>query len=261
LQLAASDLLFLLIISFNVIKHKLAEGSLFSNPMIDCLLCDLCFIFEVVGIGMMLMISVLRYRATVHPLKPAISRRKLKLVCGLVYVAGFVLGYGPAMPECLMNSSDALTAFYLFRAGYMISCYYTFPTIFMAVVYYKISRELTKQNDHMRSVCANPVRPSPPSSSISILKHIRNRRTFFVCIVTVLCYAIGNIPFAVRLIFKYRFEYDLVLGDAWIGEYALVVRVAGTCSVNPLIYGILDKRLLAFWKICSCRSKETPQVN
>jgi hypothetical protein len=32
---------------------------------------------------MMLIISVLRYRATVHPLKADVSRRKLKVVCGL----------------------------------------------------------------------------------------------------------------------------------------------------------------------------------
>jgi hypothetical protein len=35
---------------------------------------------------MMLIISLLRYRATVHPLKPDVSRRKLKAICGLVYV-------------------------------------------------------------------------------------------------------------------------------------------------------------------------------
>jgi hypothetical protein len=49
---------------------------------------------------MMLIISVLRYRATVHPLKPAISRRKLKVVCGLVYIVGFIAGYGTRLPSC-----------------------------------------------------------------------------------------------------------------------------------------------------------------
>ena len=34
---------------------------------------------------MMLIISVLRYRATVHPLEPAISRRKSKVVSGLPF--------------------------------------------------------------------------------------------------------------------------------------------------------------------------------
>jgi hypothetical protein len=41
-------------------------------------------VFQVAGVGMMLVISVLRYCATVHPLRPTISRRKLKVFCGLL---------------------------------------------------------------------------------------------------------------------------------------------------------------------------------
>ena len=156
-----------------------------------------------------------------------------------------------------MHSNDALPVFYQFRSAYMISCYYTFPTIFMAVVYYKISRELIKQNNYMKNVCASSAGPSASSSSFSILNHIRNRRTFLVSIVTVLCYSIGNIPFTMRLIFRYRFKYNLVLTNVSIGEYALIIRVAGTCSVNPLICGILDKKLLAFSKLCPKMNKQT----
>jgi hypothetical protein len=52
------------------------------------------------------MISVLRYRATVHPLKPAISRRKLKVACGLVYIVGFIAGYATYLPFCFMQWND-----------------------------------------------------------------------------------------------------------------------------------------------------------
>ena len=40
---------------------------------------------------MMLILSLLRYRTTAHALKPAISRRKLKVVCGLVYLVGLII--------------------------------------------------------------------------------------------------------------------------------------------------------------------------
>jgi hypothetical protein len=33
-----------------------------------------------------------------HPLKPAISRRKFKVVCGLVYLVGFIAGYATYLP-------------------------------------------------------------------------------------------------------------------------------------------------------------------
>ena len=73
---------------------------------------------------MMLMISVLRYRATVHPLKPAISRRKLKVVCGLVYIVGFIAGYGPALPLGFLPWNDVRTVYikylYTYNQGYNI---------------------------------------------------------------------------------------------------------------------------------------------
>ena len=47
---------------------------------------------------MMLIISLLRYRATVHPLKPDVIRRKLKVVCGLVYIVSFIAGYATNLP-------------------------------------------------------------------------------------------------------------------------------------------------------------------
>ena len=144
---------------------------------------------------------------------------------------------------------------------YTFSCLYFFPTIFMAVVYYKIGRALIKQKKYMKNVCSNPGRRSAPGSSFNILKFIRNRRTFFVCLITVLCYAIGNIPITVYLILFIAGEKNLVLMKyVWMSYLANVLRVAGSHSVNPLIYGILDKRLLTFWKLCR-KKKQRPQGN
>ena len=210
---------------------------------------------------MMLMISVLRYRATVHPLKPAISRRKLKVVCGLVYIVGFIAGYGTYLPLCFrMQWNDVAIVYKKVLRGYVISCFYFFPTIFMAVVYYKIGRELIKQNRYMKNVCSNPVRRSAPGSSFNILKFIRNRRTFFVCLITVLCYGIGNIPASVWYILFIAGENHFLLKYVWIEYLASVLRVVGSHSVNPLIYGRLDKKLLPFWKLCR-KKKQRPQGN
>ena len=97
-------------------------------------------------------------------------------------------------------------------------------------------------------------------SSFNILKFIRNRRTFFVCLITVLCYAIGNIPITVYFILSIAEEDHLLIRYVWIGYLADVVRVAGSHSVNPLIYGTLDKKMLIFWKLCR-KKKQRPQGN
>jgi hypothetical protein len=209
---------------------------------------------------MMLMISVLRYRATVHPLKPDVSRRKLKVVCGLVYIVSFIAGYATYLPLCFMQrTSDVAIVYEKVFDGYVISWFYFFPTIFMAVVYYKISRELIKQNRYMKNVCSNPGRRSA-SGSFNILKFIRNRRTFFVCLTTVLCYGIGNIPITVYLILAIAEEDHFLMKYVWILYLVNVLRVASSHSVNPLIYGRLDKKLFPFWKLCR-EKKQRPQGN
>jgi hypothetical protein len=101
---------------------------------------------------MMLIISVLRYRATVHPLKPAIIRRKLKVFCGLVYLGCLIAGYGVFLPECFLQDDS----YWKFRHAGTIF-FLDVPTIFMAVVYYKIGRALIKQNKHMKSEFPNSV--------------------------------------------------------------------------------------------------------
>jgi hypothetical protein len=210
---------------------------------------------------MMLIISVLRYRATVHPLKPDVSRRKLKAVCGLVYIVGFIAGYGTYLPLCFLQWNDVAIVYDKVRIGYAISCFYFFPTVFMAVVYQKIGRSLIKQKRYMKSVCSNPGRRSAPDSSFNILKFIRNRRTFFVCLITVLCCAIGNIPITVYLILYTAGENDFLMKYVWLIYLARVLRVTGSYSVNPLIYGTLDKKLLPFWNLCRKKKRNHKETD
>jgi hypothetical protein len=260
LHLAICDLGVLIMFLFDHINWHYVEDRLDINSTKFCAFFHIVLVFQAAGIGMMLIISLLRYRATVHPLKPDVSRRKLKVVCGLVYVVGFIAGYATYLPFCFMQWNDVAIVYYKVFYGYAISCFYFFPTVFMAVVYYKIGRELIKHNKHMKSVCSNPVRRSAPDSSFNILKFIRNRRIFLVCLITVLCYGIGNIPATVFLILTIAEEHHLLKKYVWILYLASVLRVAGSHSVNPLIYGILDKRLLTFWKLCR-KKKQRPQAN
>ena len=133
------------------------------------------------------------------------------------------------------------------------------PTIFIAVVYCKISRSLMKQNKYMKRFCSNTMRERAPDSSFNVLRYIRNRRTFLVCLSTVLCYGISHIPISVSLMWFITDEYHLQMKYVWVRYFANVLTVAGSHSVNPLIYGILDKKLLAFWKRCCKKNRKTQE--
>ncbi len=260
LHLAICDLGALIIYLLHHINGNFLKEPHFVNPnKFYCLFYFVSYTLAAAAACMMLVISVLRYRATVHSLKPAISRRKLKVVCGLVYVVGLIAGYGPAVPNCFMLGNAAYEKYHLV---YFLSSVIVFPTIFTAIVYFKIGRTLIKQNQYMKSVCSDPLRRSAPSSSFNIMKHIRNRKTFFVCLNTVFCYAVGNIVMTVYQIWQITDEDSLMTTRyIWIFYLGNILRIVGSHSVNPLIYGILDKRLFQFWKLCRKKKKRRSQEN
>ena len=225
--------------------------------MITCNIYLILETFQLIGVGMMLVISLLRYRATVHPFKPANSRRKLKIICGLVYLVGPIVECGIRLPRCFIKSKVVYVACLKFYYAFWMFFGYFVPTIFMAVVYYKISRSLIKQNKYMKRVCSNKNRRGP-DSFFNILRYIRNGRTFRVCLSVVLFYGISHIPLSAWLMWLITDEYHLRMKYVWVRYFAHVLAVAGSHSINPVIYGILDKQLLAFWKCC-CKKKRKTQ--
>ena len=232
----------------------------FKESLTTCHVLVIANAFLLTGVVMMLIISLLCYRATVRPLEPAISRRKLKVVCGLVYLVGLIVGTGIRLPLCLIKSTVVLDAYWKFYVAFSIFFVYFAPTVFMAVVYYKIGRSLMKQNKHMKRVCSNVLRQREPDSSDNILRYIRNRRTFLVCLGTVLCYGIACIPASVLLMWGIVDGYLQALKYFWLLFLSDTLQVAGSQSVNPIIYGILDKNLLTFWKCYSKKKRRTQET-
>ena len=187
----------------------------------------------------MLLVSMLRYRATVHPLKPAIIRAKLIKVCYVVYVVGSIIGLGLTLPQCFIVKLNFLNnvKFYL---GFGLF-FYLAPVIFMIVSYCKIARALVKQNKQVKRM----------SSAAVSNRHNRDRRIFFVCLCTVLCFAVGRLLMSVSHIWLIAGKYSSFFKHPWVDRTGRVLLVAGSYSANPFIYGILDKRMFKFVKLCS----------
>ena len=252
LHLAICDLAALITYIFLGVDALWLEEPLFNNfPMITCHVNVISYAFQFAGIAMMLIISLLRYRATVHPLKPAISRRKLKVVCGLMYLVALIAGCGFSLPRCFIKLD--VDTYKKFRFAFWIFFVFFFPTTFIAIVYYKIAGALIKQHKHMKRICSKAMRHRAPDSSF-ILRYIQNRRTFLVCLSVVLCYGVSQIPMSIWLMWFIVGENHLLMKYVWVHHFAYVLKVAGSHSVNPLIYGMLDKKLLKFWK-CLCKKE------
>ena len=185
---------------------------------------------------MMLIIAVLRYHASIHPLKKFFDPRKLQIICGFGHILGFVLEVGTSVPQCFLQKQvETITQKYVYAYVIFLLCWA--PTLFIALLYYKVYRVLAKQNKNLQSLQSTPVTQSSPIS-FKILKHVQNRRTLFVCLATVLCYRIGNIFMSLYLILKIAVENNILKENAWISYCAYVLLAAGSNSVNPFIYGI-----------------------
>ena len=262
LHLAICDLAALILRLFPIVESYSLDQPLFDySSMTACYVFAIINAFQLTGVGMMLIISLLHYRATVHPLKPAISRRKLKVVCGLLYFVGLIVGSGIRSPLCLMKSTIVRVAYWKFYYAFAIFFVYFFPTVLMAAFYYKIGRLLMKQNKHMKRVCSNVMRQREPDSSFNILGYIRNQRTFFVCLSTVLFYGIASVPRSLWVTWLLGGEDNFRMKYGWVWyNFAYFLKIVGSHSANPLIYGILDKKLLTFWKCC-CKKKRRTKEN
>ena len=261
LQLAINDLAVLIVHLLDYISEVTTEKYLYSQFLAYRLYYNIFHLFHVAGIGIMLLISLLRYRATLHPLKPALSRRKIRNVCCLVYIFGLIDGYGPAVPLSLVYGTDIHLIYEIVFNVCVIFCYFIFPTSFMAVLYYKICRELMQRKKYMKNLCLNPVRQTTPNISFNIMTFIRNQRTSLISFCTVLCYGVGNVPLSVWFSWEKFGEHHLLQNHIWVAYFASVFRLFCSHAVNPLIYGILDKKLLLFWKRRFFKRKHSTQVN
>lgn len=251
LHLAFSDLGYVIgdFVDIMNSRHFVDKDLALSYSTLYCFGIDLLqHVFQFTGVHMMLLIAVLRYRATVHPLKPAVSGRKFYVCCGSGYLIGLFAGLGIGVPECLLRTDRE--AYWMSRYSFSLF-FYCAPISCMAVLYFKTCQALVRQNKHMKTLLSGAEVRRPQTTCSSYLKtshFIQNRRAFLVSFVTVLCYGVGILPISVHRILKIAGYNSLLVRHDWIHHFANVFRVAGSHSINPLIYGIMDRKLLMFWR-------------
>ncbi|XP_046853021.1 bombesin receptor subtype-3-like [Xenia sp. Carnegie-2017] len=243
LHLAICDAFVLLsIFFFEIFEHHLKSKPILLNCSY---ISGIDTFFQIGGVSMMLIISVLRYRAIVHPLKLSFSRQKIKIVCGLAYIIGLVTTVGMTFQECIV---DPQARYFIYELFAFYSCFYIFPIIFMTVTYSIIAQALIKQRKALRTL-SNPTHSHLQSStSSSLQRYNRHSKTFIVCVSTVLCFTVGHACF---LVVDVLYLNNTVPSNSSTNLYVVyVLRLFGSHALNPLIYGILDRKMLFLWKCC-----------
>ena len=223
--------------------------------------CKIWVYFEMLlctcGMQIMVIICISRYLAVLHPLKPPICRRKLRLLPVILFVTVsiYLIPYiavfeYSTLKGCYKEWSNK--TFGIIYTVFSMSIHYILPVTVMSVLYYKICNDLIYQTNKMNSLLQNESGPRGQESLVGIqetdfqrIRHHRNTRTFLVSAVSVGIFATALIPFEIWWISDAN-NFGIFKSD-YAGWFYLSYMI-GSSSVNPFIYGVLDKKLVESFK-------------
>ena len=250
LHLAFCDLMVLLGISYYT-YGALYPNVLFIRSFPICIVGQATLtVFFNAGVFMVVLIAIIRFRAVLHPLEPAVSRSKLRVVVGAVYLCAIacvvplvlVLKYTDA---CLFKGWTNRTL-YIIHSFFLMTVQYFLPVLILFILYYKICKALDTQSKKILSLNATSAATSEDSNgrqtSLQRIKHNRNVRTFIRSASIVVLFAITSLPSNIPwLLFACG-------ATVQIQTWTYIVSLFGVNAVNPYIYGVSDKTLRSAYK-------------
>ena len=249
LHLAFGDLMVLLLNSYDTYE-ALYPNSPFIRSFALCKVWQpTIIVFFNAGVFMIVVIAIFRCRAVLHPLKPAVSRSKLRVVVGVVYFCAIaslipfvlVLKFTDVCFEEWPNPT--LNIIYTL---FLTTVQYFLPVLILFILYYKICKALRIQSKNILSLNATSAATSEENNgrqtSLQKIKHNRNVRTFIRSASIVVLFAITSLPSNIPwLLFACG-------ATVQIQTWTYIVNLFGVNAVNPYIYGVSDKNLRSAYK-------------
>ena len=214
------------------------------------------------GIQIMIIICVFRYRAILKPLNPPVSRKKLRFIPPIlfgiltIYLIPYILSYKfSPLKGCHMEWSN--NTFRLIYTFFSINIHYILPVTIMSVLYFKICKALIQQTRKMDSYDGQQSLIEAHKHSQRV-RHHRNKRTFIVSAVSVGIFAVAVLPFEIWWISDAN-DFGWFT-NIYTRSLFYVSYIMGSSSVNPLIYGVLDQKLVEGFKRCFQKTKRVAVV-
>ncbi|XP_028400227.1 neuropeptide FF receptor 1-like [Dendronephthya gigantea] len=206
-----------------------------------------CFI---AGVYFLVLISVSRYRAIVQPFKPPISRKLLKIYSASVYIIAvlciipyaLVLKFDESQGASICYEQWPFQSLNIVYTVFLAVVQYLMPVAFLSVVYFKICKKLVIQskivNGHKLRQQSNGPR--------------KNRKTFLVCCIIVICFTISAFPTQVAWMISAITSSETSGYISWFKPFN-VLRVFGASVINPYVYGAFDNKVFSFFFGCRLR--------
>jgi hypothetical protein len=255
LHLAICDLVCLLFFIPDIHSIFSAESSIASSSYLLCkTLWPAHTVVFTAGANFLVVISILRYRATVHPLEPAVRRRTLKITSTLVYVLAIIC----VIPYVVVLRFDEISgcnadwpkqSLGIAYTIFLSVVQYFLPVLFLSIIYLKIGKIILTRNSRLALMDA---RNQIKRQSTATLHHhfkIKSLKPLFVCFTLVMCFIVSGFPAQLMWIICVSASKELPSYFSLL--YALYI--FGTAVINPYVYGALDKKVFSLFQ--NCRKK------
>ena len=211
-----------------------------ASPLSSYFLCKIVFpahtIFLSAAASFLVLISIYRYRAIVHPLKPAVSQKTLKILSIFVYVLAIIY----IIPLVLVLRFDETLGCYeewpmhslnIAYGVFLLSAQYFIPLLSLSVIYFKICKELISQNNKFKAMNGQ-VRDNRGPTLFQSVK-VRNTKAFIVSFIIVVCFVVSACPTQVIWIVGVINSNELPSVNLWLSALYMF----GTSVINPFVYG------------------------
>ena len=250
LHLAICDLFYLLFFIPKIYSIFHASPSIASSSYLVCkTLRPAQTVVFTAGVNFLVIISILRYRAIVHPLEPALSRRTLHIISTIVYVLATIC----IIPYVMVLRFDEMSGCNEKWPKHSLNIAYTIflsiiqfflPVAFLSVIYFKIGKEIFTRNNRVILMDArNQMQRQSTTSPHQRLK-TKNAKPLLVSFTIVACFIVSGFPLQLMWII-------CMSASKKIPSYASLISALhtfGTAAINPYVYGALDKKVFSLFQ-------------
>ena len=189
----------------------------------------------------LVIIAVQRYKAVTKPLQPKLSRKRLHYIVSGVYIIPLLLHVLNTYCSSRWNQNKYFEIFQWIWELVVTM----FPLILIVVLYTKMCRSLLRHNKRTKELFHSGVSNSNQTIA-TLLK--RNYRTIITSMVVVVQFFATVLPARVIHLLMHRIRTIPVAG--YHVYWAMMLYMLGSCGLNPIIYGLLDKTLRAAYVKC-----------
>ena len=199
----------------------------------------------------MVLISLVRFRAVFYPLRAPLKRWKVNTALALAWVIAissiaplFVFfRYSSELGCPIVYPGQESTLVYML---FLSNVEYLIPLVLLSFTYQRMYTKIAKKNKERQLMIASPQmrKNLDKRKTFTSFKQDKNGRIFLVNFAIVFCYFVCVFPLQCLSII-------MATGINVSKQYyplSNIVYLAGVCSLNPFIYRVLDKRVFVNFK-------------